>query len=220
MNGKENKYSYLFDEAVVMNWTEKSERHVADFGQDILKPLGIRTNNLKSEISFDETDLETGNKFLNSITKKKDEPIIIGLHVGAGKIPNRWGSDKFAELINLISEKYNASFYLTGTELDMGTIAQVKARVKSTCPLFINKTVPEVAALISKSDLFITNDTGIMHVAGAVNTSQISIFGPTNPGNWAPAGENKYWLKNENDIDSVSVNEVFKMTEKIIDNEK
>ena len=55
-----------------------------------------------------------------------------------------------------------------------------------------------------------------MHVAGAVNVPQISIFGPTNPLNWAPVGENKYWIKNSDDIDSVSIKEVFDLAGKIL----
>jgi ADP-heptose:LPS heptosyltransferase len=75
----------------------------------------------------------------------------------------------------------------------------------------LNKEIPQVAALISKSDLFISNDTGIMHVAGATNTPQISIFGPTNPFNWAPIGNNKYFIRKSELIDDVSVQDVLEL---------
>src|SRR5690606_25016899 len=74
---------------------------------------------------------------------------------------------------------------------------------------FVNRTIPEVAALISRSDLFISNDTGIMHVAGTTETPQISIFGPTNPFNWAPIGKNKFFIRRSELIDDVSVQDVF-----------
>ncbi len=216
LEGKENNYSYIFNKTVNMNWSDMPERNVADFGQDILKPLGIRTDNLKSEISYDKSDLEVADKFLNLYDGIGDGQLIIGLHVGAGKIPNRWGSEQFAELINDISEKWNASFYLTGTDSDKQSVTEVLEKIDISPKLFMNKTVPEVAALISKSNLFITNDTGIMHVAGAVDTPQISIFGPTNPNNWAPVGGNKYWLKKGNYIDSVSVKDVLELAERIL----
>ena len=216
LDGKENKLSYIFDKSVVMNWRKNPDRNVSDFGQDILKPLGIRTNNLTSEITFDKEDLKYADLFLtkNEIIKIRSK--LVGLHVGAGKIPNRWSAEKFAELIKLISKEMDVSFYLTGTDADMDCINGVLNKIEFVIPLFLNKTVPEVAALISKSDLFITNDTGIMHVAGAVNVPQISIFGPTNPLKWAPVGENKYWIKNSDDIDSVSIKEVFDLAGKIL----
>ena len=81
---------------------------------------------------------------------------------------------------------------------------------------FINKPIPQIAALISMSDLFISNDTGIMHVAGTTNTPQITIFGPTNPFNWAPIGLNKYFIRKSELIDDVSVDEVYHLCELIL----
>ncbi len=82
--------------------------------------------------------------------------------------------------------------------------------------LFINKPIPEVAALISKSDLFISNDTGIMHVSGTTNTPQISIFGPTNPFNWAPIGPNKYFIRKSELIEDVAVDDVYQLSNMIL----
>ncbi|RPI69906.1 MAG: ADP-heptose--LPS heptosyltransferase, partial [Ignavibacteriales bacterium] len=79
-----------------------------------------------------------------------------------------------------------------------------------------NRMIPEVAALISRSDLFICNDTGIMHVAGTTNTPQISIFGPTNPFNWAPIGVDKYFIRNSELIDDISVEEVFNLCNTVL----
>ena len=66
------------------------------------------------------------------------------------------------------------------------------------------------------SDLFISNDTGIMHVAGTTETPQISIFGPTNPFNWAPIGINKYFIRKSELIDDVSVEDVYHLCEMIL----
>ena len=73
----------------------------------------------------------------------------------------------------------------------------------------MNKRIPQLAALISVSDLFITNDTGVMHVAGATDTPQISIFGPTNPFNWSPLGPGKFFIRKSDLIDDVTVNDVY-----------
>jgi heptosyltransferase-2 len=98
-------------------------------------------------------------------------------------------------------------------------------RVKDKPGLFLNKKIPEVAALISKADLFISNDTGIMHVAGTTNTPQVSVFGPTNPFNWAPIGHNKLFVRKSELIDDVTVQDVYDLcvillTEKLSEGKK
>ncbi len=141
---------------------------------------------------------------------------LIGFHVGAGKVPNRWSLNKYIELMTCLKENYKVKFYLTGSSSDMEEINYIKEKAKFPMGLFINHKIPEVAALISKTDLFISNDTGIMHVAGATDTPQISIFGPTNPFNWAPVGENKFFIRKSELIDDVTVEDVYAMCTKIL----
>ena len=49
--------------------------------------------------------------------------------------------------------------------------------------------LPILAAIIKRSDLFVGNDSGITHLAAAIGTPTISIFGPTDPRMWGPRGE-------------------------------
>jgi heptosyltransferase-2 len=55
-----------------------------------------------------------------------------------------------------------------------------------------------------------------MHVAGATETPQISIFGPTNPFNWAPIGKNKLFIRKSELIDDVSVEDVYGLCEQLL----
>ena len=50
-----------------------------------------------------------------------------------------------------------------------------------------------------------------MHVAGTTKTPQISLFGPTNPFNWAPCGKNKIFLRKSDLIDDIEVEDVFEI---------
>ena len=51
-----------------------------------------------------------------------------------------------------------------------------------------------------------------MHIAGYSGANLISLFGPTNPSEWAPKGKNQEYIKaTDNDIDSISVDEVFEL---------
>lgn len=210
LDGKINKSAFLFDRLVNLDWRKHPDSNVSERSLDIVRPFGITTNNYRSEINFDKDDLSEAQKFINEINPVNEE-LLIGIHVGAGKPQNRWSLNKFAELINRMNENFKLKFYLTGSNADYKEIDYLKQKIPFAINVFQNRKITEVAALISKSDLFICNDTGIMHVAGTTDTPQITIFGPTNPFNWAPIGINKYFVRKSEFIDDVSVNDVYEV---------
>lgn len=215
LNGMKNHYDFFFDRRVVMDWRKHPDMNVSDFSLDILRPFGISTTNMKSEISFDLQDIQTAHEFLNT-KDNAENPMIIGLHIGAGKPPNRWPVQKYIELCARLYAEFQPKFYLTGSTADLELLEYFKNNFKVSVPVFLNKSIPEVAALVSLSNLFISNDTGIMHTAGATNTPQVSLFGPTNPFNWAPIGSNKFFIRKSDFIDDISVEEVYYICRNIL----
>ncbi|MGE5399878.1 MAG: glycosyltransferase family 9 protein [Ignavibacteriales bacterium] len=215
LNGNANKYDFFFDRRVALDWSKYPDNNVSEFGLDIVRPFGITTDDFSSEITSDESDYLSAEAFISTLNITDNE-LLIGLHVGAGKPPNRWSLAKYAQLIKRLNANYSAKFYLTGSSADKDELKFLTDTLDIRPGLFLNRTIPEVAALISKSDLFITNDTGIMHVAGATRTAQISIFGPTNPYNWAPIGSNKDFLWKSDLIDDITVDDVYSLCEKVL----
>lgn len=217
LNGQVNQYAFLFDRRIDINWNKKPDAHVSDFILDIVRPFGISTENFTTDILISASDKKEAENFITSINLKSGEKLI-GLHVGAGKPKNRWSLDKYVDLIENLNEKVAANFYLTGTNADNEELEYVKNKLGLNINFFVNKKVSEVAALIEKSDLFITNDTGVMHVAGATLIPQVSIFGPTNPFNWAPLGPNKYFIRKSDLIDDIEVEDVLPLCMQILGN--
>ena len=215
LNGMENKLCFLFNNALDLDWRENPELNVSRFCLAILKPLNITTGNFASHVSFDDSDLLKAEQFLNSFGDVKSE-LLIGFHVGAGKPPNRWPVERYVELIDKLKLEFGIKIFFTGSESDRHEINEMKKHFNNSAGYFLNRTIPELAALISLSRLFITNDTGVMHVAGAVTIPQISLFGPTNPNNWAPVGENKYVIKKSDSINSITVEDVYSMAKEIM----
>ncbi|MFA7228209.1 MAG: glycosyltransferase family 9 protein [Melioribacteraceae bacterium] len=215
LNGKKNDIAYVFNHRIDLDWRRYPDAHVSEFILDIVRPFGIKTKNYRASISFDGNDVTSVNGFLDSFPPDEFR-MLIGLHVGAGKIQNRWSLNKYAELIERIGSKYKIKFYFTGSDADSSELSFMKNRLGDRGGYFLNKTIPELTALISRSDFFFTNDTGVMHVAGATETPQISIFGPTNPFNWAPVGSQKYFIRKSELIDDVSVDDVENLFELIL----
>ncbi|AFH50076.1 ADP-heptose:LPS heptosyltransferase [Ignavibacterium album JCM 16511] len=217
LDGKINDSQYFFDRRINIDWRKHPDSHVAERILDLVRPFGIDTNDFTSEINFDDNDISVAKKFLSEI-KKENSSLVIGLHVGAGKPQNRWSLQKYVELIELLNQNFNCTFFLTGSDADNEELNYVKSKSLVELPVFKNMEITQVAALISLADLFITNDTGTMHIAGSTKTPQISLFGPTNPYNWAPIGANKFFIRKTELIDDITVQDVYELASQIIKN--
>lgn len=100
-----------------------------------------------------------------------------------------WGDDKFAELVQRLPSK---RVVLTGSVADRlrcDFIAQGRRNVAGGTDLF------ELAELYSRCSVVITNDSGPMHVAAAVGTPVVAIFGPTDPTLTGPFGKQHVVLR-------------------------
>ncbi len=115
-----------------------------------------------------------------------------------------------------LNENYLVDFYLINSGTQNSTVNFIKKNINFSIKLLTNRSIEEIAAVISKSDLFISNDSVIMQIAGSTATPQISIFGPTNPFNWAPIGANKYFIRKSELIDDIAVDDVYHLCELIL----
>ena len=216
LDGTPNTYAGFFNVPVDLDWRRAPETNVAKRILDIVKPFGITTNDYSPIISFDHQDLGTAKSFLRGAIMLPNQKTV-GLHVGAGKPPNRWPAEKFSMLVNKLNSEYAPLFVLTGSTADISITNNVLAEIPQVRVLtYIDRSIPEVAALISLLDLFITNDTGILHVAASTRTPQISLFGPTDPHVWAPIGDMKIYIKKSENINDISVDDVYALSRQLL----
>ncbi len=129
---------------------------------------------------------KTADKF---IPDKKN--LLIGMAPGATYgAAKRWFPDRFAKVADKLADHFPARIIALGGKDDDETTREI-AKVSST-PL-INlagkTTLKEAIHLIAQCDLFISNDSGLMHIAGALNIPTLAIFGSTNPTTTGPLGD-------------------------------
>lgn len=160
---------------------ENKDLHNVEENVRLLKFLGIQTNEIPPvKVYLTEEEKDFGREFVSYASKKE---IKIGIHTGTssfkGHIKRRWEKDKFLELINSFPE---FDFFIFGTheeEIENSFIFE-QAKHKNVI-LVHDKPIREVAAIIRQTNLFISNDSGIMHLASSVGIPIVAIFGPTNP---------------------------------------
>ncbi|MBE36997.1 MAG: hypothetical protein CMI16_15820 [Opitutaceae bacterium] len=107
--------------------------------------------------------------------------LTIGLIAGSENNPEkRWPVGHWCELINQLPKE--ARIILFGTDTDRTITDEISARVDRPVENLAGRTkLPEYCELLTNCSLLITNDTGGMHLANALGTPLIALFGPTNP---------------------------------------
>ena len=111
----------------------------------------------------------------------------IGIHAGSRPPARRWPAEYFATLADMLAQRFQAQCIFTGSPDEEATVQAVLERMHAPAVNLVGKTsLGGLAALLSKLDLFISNDTGPSHVACAVDTPSITIFGPADVQRWQP----------------------------------
>ncbi len=107
--------------------------------------------------------------------------LIVGLHPGAQKPYKCWPADNFINLGNEMVKRFKCTVLLTGNGNEAELADKVASKIDSAISLAGKLTIRETAAIIEKMNIFITNDTGPMHIAFALETPTIALFSPTDP---------------------------------------
>lgn len=217
-DGKTNKSNFCFDRRVDLNYCKHPDTNISERVLEIVKPFGIDTKDLSSQLTISEDDSKTAKKILSGI-KKDLKTKLIGINASSEDPANNWSLKNYIELIEKLNIDFNCVFYLI-THNSTEEINFIKENSKIKLPLIQPKTITETAAIILLTDLFITNDSSIMHIAGTTSTPQISLFGTTNPFNWAPCGKNKIFLQKSDLIDDITVDEVFDICKVLLEETK
>ncbi|KPJ52996.1 hypothetical protein AMJ39_06195 [candidate division TA06 bacterium DG_24] len=120
-----------------------------------------------------------------------EEDMLVGVAPGAGRATKRWPATKFAELGRLLVERANAGVVLVGDSDERGLADEVASAVGGRAIVTAGRTtVGELAAVLARCRVLVTNDSGPMHVATGVGTPVVAIFGATTPElGFAPLGE-------------------------------
>ncbi len=131
-----------------------------------------------------EDDEKFSSKFLAANNISPGDTII-GFHPGCASLKNhikrRWEPEKFADLGKRLIEKNNAKILIFGGPEEKELKDKIVDEINSENVFFVaSKNLAESAALIKRCDVFVSNDSSLMHVAAAMQRKTVAIIGPTN----------------------------------------
>lgn len=176
---------------------EIKKMHQTDYYLEMVKALGCaavdREMHLEAKISRDEAQ-QIIQKYIAAPQNK-----IIGIAPGATYGPaKRWFPARFAAVADNISRIFPGNIVLLGGPADTDTAEEVRRLSQAKLINLAGKTsLAEAVHLISQCRLFLSNDSGLMHVAGALNIPTIAIFGSTNPATTSPIGSRSVVIRRE-----------------------
>jgi len=124
---------------------------------------------------------------LNTLPLRKTK---IGLCVKGTFALKNWSQERFAQLVDALAAQYDAAFFIIGAPEDKEYAAEVIAIAHTPIANFCGQTsLLELVALLQKTDVFITVDTGATHIAATVGVPMVVIYGCTSPKRWRPMSD-------------------------------
>ena len=152
---------------------------------DVVRALDIEVVADEPEVFVDTAGSAWVNNFLEK-RKFDDGKPIVGLNPGAATLYRRWHPTNFAALGDRLHETYGAHILIT-TGPQEGELADQIAQQMVYSPIIVSRATPmQLAALLQRCRLYISNDTGPMHLSTAVKTPTVALFGASNLTQWAP----------------------------------
>ncbi len=164
----------------------------------LLIPLGVDTSNIDFRLPIKDDDKRNVDILWNEYNLKDKNPIIV-ICPGAKFPAKQWDVQRFAEVISVLREMFNAKIILIGGHGDKKTAEEI---IKKTRNSIVNltgtTTYMESAEILGRCDLLISNDCGPVHLAAAVGTPVVGIYSSRSyPGLWHPWGKIHTILRND-----------------------
>lgn len=146
----------------------------------LVQNVGASTIDRAVSIQLTGKDREMAKRFLKKNNINEDS-LLIGLHPGAQKPFKCWPSKNFIAVGNILADKLRCKIIVTGDASEKALAQGIASKIKGATSVAGRFSLRETAAIIEKMDIFITNDTGPMHIAFALKTPTIALFSPTDP---------------------------------------
>jgi len=161
------------------------DMHAAEHYCRPLESLAIYVDAPSPRVHPSQADREAASKFLKMVGR---EPIV-AIHPGSGSEKKNWPMEKFSAVARWVSDELAAQLLVIQGEADEHVVQKLTKTLESR-PFTIASGLKlvELAAVVERCALFLGNDSGITHLASAVGTPTVAMFGAASLPIWEPRG--------------------------------
>ncbi len=174
------------------HYVVRQGRHQVEINLDVVRAIGVDLNvrDRAPELFLSSKERSFAQSFLRGLGREPRGPVV-GLHPGAGHPSKVWTVEGYAEVGNWLTRTKNATVIITGEAFEARLVRAIAERISPPPVVAVGRTnLRQLAALIEGYDLLVAPDCGPAHIAAALKTPLVAIFGGVNEiERWRPYGE-------------------------------
>ncbi|MCK4463606.1 MAG: glycosyltransferase family 9 protein [Candidatus Omnitrophica bacterium] len=189
--GYDRKLGFLLTDKIPYT-KQEGKKHEMEYTLDVIRHIGIEPSDKRLYMSLHKDTEKKIKKIFEAHDIHKMNKIV-AINPGASCPSKRWPIEYFSEVVDRLNEEYGAKVIILGGPDSVESVRLLLGNIKTKVIDLTEKTsVSLLAGILSKSHLFISNDSGPVHIAVSVGTPVIAIFGRSDEGlspkRWGPLG--------------------------------
>jgi len=189
---------------------EDASKHSAARYLDVLRPLNIKDVSSIPRLRTRPSDDLAVEKMLRKEKATFAAPLV-GLFPGAGHPGRRWPMDRFASLADYLIRNEGARVLVFAGPEETNLVQQIRREFPSSTIVFDRLTIPQLASAQARLSVFVSNDTGPIHLAAAVGTSVVMLMDRPTPNSFVPLEQHHRTVYGKT-VRELTVEEVYKVT--------
>ncbi|OQW37356.1 MAG: glycosyl transferase [Nitrospira sp. SG-bin1] len=176
---RENPYHLLTD------WIPEPEpdsyiRHEVRRQLDLVRHIGAETTDERLFLQIPDSAFDTLDEIVGRLRTQVDGAVAV--HAGATAASRRYPAEQFAVAADRLARTLDAPIIFTGVESERALVESIRARMNTPAYSLVGRlALPELAALLTRVRVLISNNTGTVHVAAAMGTPVVDLYALTNP---------------------------------------
>lgn len=150
---------------------------------------------------FKAADRDFVDSLLSSYGIAHDQPILV-IHPGSGTEVKRWQDDNWARVADVLGEQLGATVVFSGGDHELALVRRIADAMQRRSVIVVGETqISQLAALFHRAVIVLGPDSGPLHLAVAVGTPTVTLFGPADPVEFAPWGTTNHHAVLTSDIE-------------------
>ncbi len=194
--GWDRKCSFLLTRRLAYT-KYKGEKHESEYSLDLLRALDLPIEDKDLFFPLSVADKTTVENVLEKAGVGPRDRLIV-IHPSASCPSRCWPAEHYSRLVGYLKKGFDCRIALIASLPEKNAGQKIVADHLEIIDLRGKLTVGEVGALLKRADLFITNDSGPSHIAAALNSPVITLFGRNDPGLsprcWRPLGPHSFYI--------------------------
>ncbi len=190
-------------------------KHAVDRYLDVLTPLGVKDAPRVPKLQTRAEDDRSVEQMLKKERVHLVDAPLVGLFPGAGHPSRQWPLEQFAELAERLVRNDSVRIALIAGPEERRMVNEMRAAFPKGTIIFDRLTLPQLASLLARLSVFVSNDTGPMHIAAAVGANVVALFNELPPSSYIPL-EARHHIIYSHTVKEISLDEVYAATRSLL----